>query len=122
MAGPFLRDPANDAVVGRSVTASVLATTTTGTTVDMLTGDGRCTMFVDIVATSLTSASVRVQQSTLTDSGFADISGASVTTTTHTGAFTPAFDRDHRYLKAIVVINGTTANVSATVFERKKTF
>jgi hypothetical protein len=100
-----------------------VTTTTTGSAVDMIKGDGRCMMYLDLVATSLTSITVKVQQSTATNSGMADISGASVNAATTHGVYTVTFDRDKRYVQAVVVLNGTTAAIGSVSFwENLKTF
>lgn len=118
-----LRDLANNCIFTQAVTVQTVTTTTTGPTganaQDFVQGDGLCTLLLNVKATSLTAVTVQVQQSTLTNSGFSDISGAyvSVTTDSVTGV---SFQRDKRYLNAYVVLNGTTAVLSATLMEQYK--
>ena len=121
MPGPAIfRDLPNGTLNQVSVIQTVTQTTT-GTALDMLKGDGRCVLEAAVKATSITAVTVRVQQSTLTNSGFADITGASFSVTTD-GVSAVSFDRDHRYVQAVVTISGTTAIVAATVKEQYKTF
>jgi len=116
------RDLPNGTLATDLVTVRTVTTTTTGAAAaDMLAGDGRCVLLADINATSLTAITVKVQQSTLTNSGFADITGAYVSATT-SGVYSVSFDRDYRYLQGVVVISGTTANVAAVALEQLKTF
>jgi hypothetical protein len=122
MAGAVYRDPPSAALIASAVTSRNVTTTTTGSAVDMIRGDGRCMMYVDLVATSLTAVTVRVQQSTATNSGMADVPDASVSATTN-GIYTVTFDRDKRYLQAVITINGTTAAIGSISFwENLKTF
>jgi len=123
MPGAVFRDPPNAGLLTSAITSRTVTTTTTQSTAsDMLAGDGRCMLYADIVATSLTSITVKVQQSTLTNSGFADIPGASLSATTH-GVYTATFDRDYRYLQAVITISGTTATAGSVSFlENLKTF
>lgn len=116
------RDFPNATLEQESVTIQTVTQTTTGTDVDMINGDGRCVLHGQVKATSLTALTVRVQQSTLTNSGFADITGASVSGITADGPFSVSFDRDQRYLQAVVTISGTTAIVGASFFEAKKVY
>jgi hypothetical protein len=109
---------AQDALTVRTVTTT---TTGTGTALDFLRGDGRCVLQLNLNATSLTAVTVRVQQSTLTNSGFTDITGASCSLTT-SGITGVSFDRDARYLQAVAVLSGTTAVLSAVIMETLKTF
>lgn len=116
----YLRDIPNAALINESIAIRTVTTTTTAAAAsDMLLGDGRCTLIAPIVATSLTGITVKVQQSTLTNSGFADVTGASVSATT-SGINSVSFDRDMRYLQTVVVLNGTTAQVEAMLIEQKK--
>lgn len=117
----YLHDPINTAVRAQAIGSRAITQTVTGTYQDMITGDGRVMLLTDVVATSMTSIIFKVQQSTLTNSGFADITGASVTATT-TGITGFTFDRDSRYLLVIATFSGTTAFASAVLSEQLKTF
>lgn len=121
MPGVVFRDPANALLMQDLVTVRNVTTTVTGSGVDMLTGDGRCALFVDATATSITAVTVVVQQSTVSNSGFANITGASVAITT-SGVTAITFDRDSRYVLAIVQFAGTTAVIAAFAAENLKTF
>lgn len=98
------------------------ATTTNGTGADFITGEGNCWMEVAIGAFNGTSLSVQVQQSTATNSGFADITGAVVAATTaQSAAVTRAnFQRDMRYLRVIATISATTMPVAVILGESLK--
>ena len=99
------------------------STTTVGTGVDMLTGDGRCFALVDLGTWSATAVTVQIQQSTATNSGMANISGASVSATTNTTKILSIgpFDRDYRYLGAVATVSGTTIGIAVSVYEMLKT-
>lgn len=115
----YLRDLTNSGLFASGIAPQSISTTTTGSAQDFLHGDGRCHLLLHVGANNLTSLTVRVQESTLTNSGFADISGASVSAAT-TGSTAVAFDRTKRYLQAVAVISGTTGLASAQLLEQYK--
>lgn len=117
-----LNDYENDILVQQVIAPQLLtATTTNGTGVDFKEGDGNCFLQVNLGTWSATSLSVQVQQSTTTNSGFADITGASVSATTNTTAvLKKTFQRGERYLRVIATVSGTTIGVSAVLGEQYK--
>lgn len=98
------------------------ATTTNGTGSDFLTGEGNCWMELAIGNFNGTSVSVQVQQSTATNSGFADITGAVIAATTSASAAVSRvnFQRDMRYLRVIATISATTAPIAVILGESLK--
>lgn len=99
------------------------ATTTNGTGADMLLGDGNLFATMSLGTWSGTAITLQLQQSTLTNSGFANISGASVSAVTNTTPILTVgpFQRDQRYVRAILTVSGTTIGVSSDLYEMLKT-
>ena len=121
----YLRDLGPTCVQSLGCTVQAITTTTTGPTVvagglgDFLQADGLCNLQLALTATSLTAITAQVQESTTTNSNFADISGAYVTATTD-GVTSVAFQRTKRYLKVRYVLSGTTAFAAAILTEQLK--
>lgn len=121
----YLRDLGPTCVMQAGVTTQAITQATTGPNAvaggqgDFLQGDGLCNLILNVAATSLTAITCQVQQSTVTNTGFADIAGAYVTATTN-AVTAVAFQRDMRYLKAYYVLSGTTAVATATLIEQYK--
>lgn len=110
-------------VVRKQVFAPQLLTATaTKTSVDMISGDGRCTLLVDVGTWNATSATIQVNQCATTNGTYTDISGASISVTTGTTLGVVTFDRDYQYLGAVVTVSGTTIGYSASFVEAYKTF
>lgn len=101
---------------------NVTQTTTGATAFDMITGDGRCTAMLNMGLFNATGMTVKFQQSTLTNSGFADITGAAFAqqTTTNTTPQFLSFDRNMRYIIPIATVSGTTIAMSCVLMEQKK--
>lgn len=122
----YLRDIGNNAVGGLCIEPRALTTTAVGTIVDLINGDGRCTLIQCIgVINSLTNISVSVAESS-DNSTFTAISGAVLNTlNTSSPANTIAyltFDRSARYICTTATLSGgtTLANMSIAVIEQKK--
>jgi hypothetical protein len=105
------------------VAPSLITTTSTVTNIDMVTGDGRCTLFVDVGVFTGTSVSIQVQECDTTNGTYANITGAAtVSVTTGTQVLSTTFDRNLRSVGAVVTVSGTTIGYSASVVEALKTF
>jgi hypothetical protein len=118
-----INDFKNNTITALVVPPQLLtATTTNGTGTDFLTGEGNCWMELAIGAFNGTSVSVQVQQSTATNSGFADITGAVIAATTSASAAVSKvnFQRDMRYLRVIATISATTAPIAVILGESLK--
>lgn len=121
----YLRDLAPTCIQSLGCTVQAITTTTTGPNTvasgvgDFLAGDGLCNLQLALTATSLTAITCQVLESTATNSGFADITGAYVSSTTD-GVSSVAFQRTKRYLKARYVLSGTTAFAAAVLTEQYK--
>jgi len=118
-----LNDFPNSALKKNLIAPQLLTSTTTvGTGVDMVTGDGNCFAIIELGTWSATAITFQIQQSTATNSGFANISGASVSAVTNTTPILTIgpFQRDSRYLNAIATVSGTTIGVAVSVFEQLK--
>lgn len=119
----YLRDIGNNVLAYNVIGPQNVTQTTTGATAfDMITGDGRCTAMMNVGLFNATGVTVKFQQSTLTNSGFADITGAAFTqqTTTNTSPQFISFDRDMRYIIPIATVSGTTIAASVVLMEQKK--
>lgn len=101
---------------------ALITSTQTVTNKDFASGEGRCTLLVDVGTWSGTSLSIQVTQSATTNGTYSNISGASVSITTGTTLASVTFDRDSRYLGLVATFSGTTAGVSASVVEAYKKF
>ena len=120
---PSIRDFANDTLTQLAIAPQLLtATTTMGTGVDMLQGDGLCWLEATVGGFNGTSLSIQVQQSDATNSGYADITGAVIagTTSMSAGVSKVQFQRDKRYLRLIATVAGTTINLSCVLGEQLK--
>jgi hypothetical protein len=119
-----IQDFANDTLTQICLlpTGLLTATTTMATGVDMISGDGRCWMEVCIGTFNATSLSVQVSQSTATNSGFSDITGAVIAATTAQSQSVQkvSFDRDKQYLRLIATMAGTTIGISAVLGQQLK--
>jgi len=119
----YIRDFSNNALLKQVIAPQLLtATTTNATGVDMINGDGQCWMELALGTWNATSLSVQVQQSTTTNSGFTDITGAVIAATTaqSAGIQTVNFRRDYQYLRVIATVSGTTIGISAVIGESLK--
>lgn len=118
-----LHDFPNTALVKNLVAPQLLASTTTvGTGVDMLQGDGNCFAELTLGTFNATALTVQIYQSTATNSGAASISGASVSATTNTTnpLMIGPFQRDKRYITAVATVSGTTIGICVSVAEQLK--
>lgn len=118
-----IHDFSSNALLKQVIAPQLLAATTTnGTGVDMINGDGQCWMELALGTWNATSLSVQVQQSTTTNSGFTDITGAVIAATTaqSNSIQTVNFRRDYQYLRVIATVSGTTIGISAVLGENLK--
>jgi hypothetical protein len=118
-----INDFSNDTLTQLAVTPQLLTgTTTMGSGVDMLLGDGNCWLEVAVGPVNGTSFSVQVQQSTATNAGFTDITGAVVagTTAQSNSVRKVNFQRDYRYVRVIATISATTMPMSCIFGELYK--
>lgn len=117
-----LNDYENDILVKQVIAPQLLtATTTNATGQDFVSADGNCFLQVELGTWSATSLSVQVQQSTTTNSGFTDITGAVLSATTNTTPILKkTFQRDKQYLRVIATVSGTTIGISAVLGEQYK--
>lgn len=100
----------------------LLTATATKTNVDMIDADGRCALLIDVGTWNATSATIQVNQCATTNGVYTNITGASISVTTGTTLGVVTFDRDYRYLGAVVTVSGTTIGYSASFVEATKTF
>jgi hypothetical protein len=135
MSAVYFGDLKNTAVLGQTfVPAAALTADTDGAGVDMNLGDAQnCSALLnagvyDIASTNETYA-IKIQESDVSSSGFADITGATFTTKTAAGgdpgtAYTEmiTFQRTKRYLRAVLDVGGTTPSFLpvVTFIERKR--
>lgn len=118
----LIRDMAADVLL-KQVNQQTLTQTVTVTNLDMAAADGRCFAILNLGNVwNATSLDVKFQESTLTNSGYGDISGAAFTqqTTTNTTPSVITFDRSKRYLGAVLTVSGTTIGSSLLVGEQLK--
>lgn len=121
----YLGDIQPTCIIHQGVTTQAITTATTGPNAtaggqgDFVQGDGVCNLVLAVNAVSMTAITCQVQQSGSTNTGWTDITGASVTATT-SGVKSVAFQRTQRYLRAYYTINGTTAIASALLMEQYK--
>lgn len=118
-----INDFSNDTLTQLVITPQLLTgTTTNGTGADMLLGDGNCWMELSVGVFNGTSYSVQVQQSTATNAGFADITGAVIAGTTALSSTVRKvnFQRDMRYVRVIATISATTCPMSCVLGEQLK--
>jgi hypothetical protein len=117
-AGIFL-DVGNAAIVLPSFIPAALTTTTNGSTVDLIDSNANMASAVlEVGAVSGTQGTfdVKIQESTATNTGFADITGATFTQFTTSGVAGTSgpqiisFQRQKRYVRAYVTMAGTYTN------------
>src|SRR4051794_5283339 len=120
----LLHDLPNNALIGIPTSPRTATSTVTGTTVDAITADGRCTalQLVGTVSGTTPSLAGKIQESS-DNSTWTDVSGATFTAVTvseNTQAI--SFDRTKRYLRYVGTITGTTPSftMTALILEQKK--
>lgn len=117
-----LADLGNSCIFPAALTVGNVTQTTTGPSCDMITGDGNVSFIFGLGSASITAVTAQVQQSTLSNSGFTNISGASGYLTA-AGVTGFPFNRDYRYLQAVITISGTTGTgIQGNFVEAKKVF
>jgi hypothetical protein len=106
----FLDIGAN-AVVGQTIVPAALTITTNGSAIDLVDMVANmASAIVELGAVSGTQGTfdIKMQSSTTTGSGWADISGATFTTlTTSTGVQIISFQVPQRYVRAVATAAGT---------------
>lgn len=129
MANIFL-DIGSAAIVTPSFIPAALTTTTNGSTVDLIDSNANmasAVLQVGAVSGTQGTFDVKMQESTATDSGFSDISGATFTQFTTSGVAGTSgsqiisFQRQKRYVRAYVTMAGTYTNAlfGVTVFAQR---
>jgi hypothetical protein len=122
-------DLERNAVGGQTFAVATTNTNGGGTAVDLADCVGNmaaCHLQQGAVA-GATTVTVKIQQSTATNTGFEDISGATFATFTTTGAVGDAlkilsFRPTMRYVRAYATLNtGTTVTLGATIFGQRRT-
>lgn len=109
MANIFLDQ--SSAVVGQSIIPAALTTTTNGSTVDLIDGIGNMAsaiLSVGAVSGTQGTCDVKIQESTATNTGFTDITGATFTQfTTSNQVQIISFKPVKRYVRAYATFAGT---------------
>lgn len=131
MANTFL-DIGGNAVVNSTFIPAALTTTTNGATVDLI--DSNSNMFsaalmVGAVSGTQGTFDVKLQESTATNTGFVDITGAAFTQFTTSGVVATSgtqiisAQRQKRYVRAYVTMAGTYTNAlfGVTIFSQRAT-
>lgn len=118
----YLRDIPNNTLERIAIGPQLLTATNTSGAIDLLQGDGRCHAILALNVWNATSLDVKFQESTTTNSGFVDITGASFTqvTTTQANPLMISFDRNQRYVRSIATVSGTTIGAALLVGEQLK--
>lgn len=101
---------------------TLLTATATATSKDMASGEGRCTLLVDVGTFNATSCTVQVTECATTNGTYTNITGASISITTQSVPLSVTFDRTQRYLGTVVTVSGTTIGYSASVVQAYKKF
>jgi hypothetical protein len=120
-----LQDVADQAVLGASVYPATVNDTNTGTTIDLIDGDGSCFAVQVIGTVSGTSPSLagKIQESS-DNSTWTDVTNATFTAVTaSSNVQTIVFDRTKRYLRHARTVSGTSPTflLNALIGEQKKT-
>lgn len=125
-------DIGNTAVVVPSLIPAALTTTTNGSTVDLIdsnTNMASALLSVGAVSGTQGTCDVKIQESTATNTGFTDITGASFTQVTTSGvagtsgAQIISFQRQKRYVRAYATFGGTFTNmlIGCSIFSQRAT-
>ncbi|MFO0808974.1 MAG: hypothetical protein U0746_10150 [Gemmataceae bacterium] len=119
-----LHDIPNNVTTLAGVTPRTATSTVTGSTIDLIHGDGRCFAIQQVGAVSGTSPSLagKVQESA-DASTWADVSGAAFTAVgSADNVQAIAFDRTQRYVRYVGTVTGTSPSfiVAVVVGEQKK--
>jgi hypothetical protein len=120
-----LHDFARQAILGGGLTPRTVTSTVTGSAVDLITGDGRCFAVQQVGAVSGTTPALagKIQESADGSTGWADIAGATFTTTGATDNVQAiTFDRTQRYVRYVGTVSGTSPSFALAVIvsEQKK--
>src|SRR2546429_1701362 len=112
-----IQDFANQAILGIGAAPQTATGNVTGTSGDLLAGEGRCFALQQVGAVSGTSPTLdgKIQESS-DNTSWSDISGATftqVTASTNNQAIT--FDRTKRYLRYVGTIGGTSPSFAVAV-------
>ncbi len=131
MANIFL-DIGSNAVSGQSIVPVAVTTSVAGTYVDLIDSNANMAsalMQVGAVSGTQGTFDVKMQESTATNSGFTDITGATFTQFTTTGLTSGgavqliSFQRQKRYVRSYVTVAGTvtSALLGVSVFAQRAT-
>jgi hypothetical protein len=131
MANTFL-DIGNAAIVLPSFIPAALTTTTNGSTVDLIDSNANmasAVLQVGAVSGTQGTFDVKIQESTATNTGFSDITGATFTQFTTSGVAGTSgsqiisFQRQKRYVRAYITMAGTFTNAlfGVTFFAQRAT-
>ena len=118
----YIGDLATATYYPKALTVGNVTQTTTGPAVSMASCDGNCVFLFGIGSASITAVTAQVQQSTLSNSGFTNVTGGScyLTAAGQTGV---AFNRDFEFLQTVITISGTTATgIQGNYLEAYKVF
>jgi hypothetical protein len=120
-----LQDVADQAVLGASVYPATVNDTNTGTTIDLIDGDGSCFAVQVIGTVSGTSPSLagKIQESS-DNSTWTDVTNATFSAVTASNSVqTINFERTKRYLRHSRTVGGTSPSFALGVLigEQKKT-
>lgn len=119
-----LHDIPNNAQISAGLTPRAITSTTSGSSLDFINGDGRCTAIQQVGTVSGTTPSLagKIQESS-DGSTWTDVSGATFTAVTATdNVQSISFDRTKRYLRYNGAVSGTSPsfNIAVVIIEQKK--
>jgi hypothetical protein len=120
-----IQDFANQVILGVGAAPQTATSTVTGSSGDLLAGDGRCFALQQVGAVSGTAPTLdgKIQESSDGSTNWTDITGATFTQVTATGNYQAiTFDRSKRYVRYVGTIAGTTPSFALAVVlsEQKK--
>jgi hypothetical protein len=119
-----LHDVADQAILGQGLVPQTITSSTNGTGVDLLAGDGSCFALQLVGAVSGTTPTLagKIQESP-DNSTWADIPNATFSSVTASNSYQAvSFERTQRYLRYVSTVGGTTPSyaVAVVIGEQKK--
>ena len=119
-----IQDFANQAILGVGAAPQTATSTVTGSSGDLLAGDGRCFALQQVGAVSGTAPTLdgKIQESS-DNAAWTDIAGATFTQVTAASNYQAiTFDRSKRYVRYLGTIGGTSPSfaVAVVISEQKK--
>jgi hypothetical protein len=118
-----LHDIPNNALLGIGASPRAATGTVTGSAIDCITGDGRCTAIQLVGSVGGTSPTLagKIQESANGSSGWADVATFTTVNASDNSQMV-SFDRTQRYLRYVGTITGTTPTIpfTAVILEQKK--